>query len=163
MSEFLHDATNWVAISFVLFVFVFLKFARVPMLAKLDDRIASIRKELETVEALRIEAQEMLAQYQRKHRDAMKEADDILREAKDHADKIRQQTEVEMQDVRQRREKQLEERLARIEENAINEIRAYAVDLSVQAAEEVIKGKLDKSAEKKLVDQTIGKMGDYLN
>ncbi len=163
MTEFLNEATNWVLISFILFIFVFIKYAKAPLLAKLDERIANIRKELETVEALRIEAQEMLAQYQRKHRDAMKEADDIIKQAREHAEKIRVQTEAEMQDIKNRREKQLDERLSRIEDQAMQEIRSYAIDLSVQAAEELIKRKMDSKAEKTLADDTVRALPSYLN
>lgn len=163
MTHFLSDASGWVFIAFVIFALIFLKFVKGPLLAKIDARIASIKKELETAENLRIEAQELLAQYQRKHRDAMDEAEEILTQAKEHAKKIREQTEIDMAAVQERREKQLQERLARIEENAVQEIKSYAVDLSVKAAEDIIVKKMDKKAEKKLLDDTVAKLGEYAN
>ena len=163
MTHFLSEATNWVLISFVLFAIGFIKYARAPLVGKIDDRIDAIKKELETAESLRIEAQELLAQYQRKHRDAMQEAEDILTQAKEHAKKIREQTEEDMAVVQERREKQLEERLTRIEENAAQEIKSYAIDLSVQAAKDIIVKKMDKKAEKHLFDETLNKLGSSLN
>ena len=58
---FLNEATNWVLISFVIFAIGFWKLGLKQMLGKLDRRIEEIRKEIETAESLRVEAQELLA------------------------------------------------------------------------------------------------------
>ena len=70
---FFSESTNWVLISFVIFAIGFWKFGLKLLLGKLDGRIEDIRKEIETAESLRVEAQELLAQYQRKQRDAARE------------------------------------------------------------------------------------------
>lgn len=73
--EFLQEATNWVVFSFLIFVALFARYGWSTVAAKLDGRINEIRAELEAAERLKLEAQSMLADYQKRHADAMKEAD----------------------------------------------------------------------------------------
>lgn len=79
-------ATLWATIGLILFgaVVVYLK---VPgMLGKsLDERAGKIRNELEEARRLREEAQQLLAEYQRKRKEAEKEAADIVTAAKNEA------------------------------------------------------------------------------
>ena len=75
--ELLQDSHVWFAISFAVFVGLAWHLGKDAVLNALDARINEIRKDIETSEPLRIEAQEMLAQYQRKHRDAMQDAEKI--------------------------------------------------------------------------------------
>lgn len=153
--EFFQDANNWVFISFVIFAFVFMKKGKGVLMGKLDARIAEIRKEIETAESLRIEAQELLAQYQRKQRDAAKEAEAIVSHARDSAAQIRREAEVTLKETMARREGQLQERLQRMEEKAINDIRAYAAELAVRATREIIVSEMDAATNEGMVDKSI--------
>ena len=51
----------------------------------LDDRADKIRQELEEAQRLREDAQATLASYQRRQRDALKEAEDIIAHAREEA------------------------------------------------------------------------------
>lgn len=149
------DTHTWVLISFLLFAVMAFRFGKNKFLAKLDSRIHSIRDEIRTAESLRIEAQELLAQYQRKQRDAAKEAEDIVAAAKSAAALIQTQAEKDLEDMLARKETQLGERLQRMEETAKAEIRAYAAELAVKATSEIIQSKLDQAANDRLVDASI--------
>lgn len=153
--EFFQDANNWVLISFVIFAFVFMKKGKGVLMGKLDARITEIRKEIETAESLRIEAQELLAQYQRKQRDAAKEAEAIVSHARESAAQIRREAEITLKETMARREGQLQERLQRMEEKAMNDIRAYAAELAVRATREIIVSEMDAATNEGMVDKSI--------
>ena len=155
MPEFLLDTNVWVTISFVLFLVFAIKAGKDKVLALLDDRIADIKKEIETAENLRVEAQELLALYQRKQRDAAKDAEEIVSNAKTHAEEIKKQAEKDLEALMARREEQLKERLERMEENAIREIRNYAADLALQATYEIVAEKMTAKTNEKLIDDSI--------
>lgn len=155
MQELLLDTHIWFIFSFVIFAGIILKFGLPALNGMLDGRITQIKKDLETAENLRIEAQEMLAQYQRKHRDAVQESEKIVATAKENAKQFQKQAEDDLKVLIERREAQLEDRLVRMEQNAINEIQAYAADLAINAARQIIEEKLDKKANAKLVEQSI--------
>lgn len=161
--EFLHDTHIWVLFSFLIFVAVAWKLGRQGVLDKLDTRIAEIRKEIQTAEGLRVEAQEMLAQYQRKQRDALKEAESVIETARDHAAKIRAQAEADLDESMARREEILATRLKRMEEAAIQEIRAHAADLAIEATLQVVMKKLDEKAGGRLIDEAIAGLPGRLN
>lgn len=145
----------WYLISFLGFAFIVYKFGFPILIGMLDKRIEEIREELKNAENLRIEAQEMLAQYQRKHKDAVKDADAIVENAKAQAKDMQKTAEKELDEVIARREKQLEERIDRMKQNAREEILEYASSLAIAATTEIIADQLDKKSNEKLVDAAI--------
>ena len=114
------------------------------------------------IEGMNIEAQELLAQYQRKQKDAAKEAEEIVIKAKEHADGLVKQAKKDIKDTAQRREQQLQERLKRMEESAIQEIQAHAAALAVKATREIIADKMDDATNDKLVDDSIKELAGQL-
>jgi F-type H+-transporting ATPase subunit b len=153
--DFLYDTAFWYLVSFLGFAAIIWKYGKPALMNYIDNRIEEIREEIATAENLRVEAQSMLAQYQRKHKDAVKDADQILATAKKQAAEIQKQAEKELDETIARREKQLSERLERMEENAKEEIRQYAASLAITATGEIISKTLDKKANEKLVDAAI--------
>src|SRR6185312_1515760 len=83
----LQMAEFWVAVAFVAFLAV-LAYYKVPaLIAKtLDDRATAIRKELDEARRLREEAQNLLSDYQKKHRNAGLEAQAIAEQARREAE-----------------------------------------------------------------------------
>lgn len=160
---FFQEATNWVLISFVIFAIGFWKFGLKLMLGKLDGRIEDIRKEIETAESLRIEAQELLAQYQRKQRDAAKEAEAIVATAQKHAAEIQRAAEAELNELIVRKEVQLKDRLKRMEDVALQDIKSYAAELAVKATAEIISKQMDEKTNARLVEQSIKTIAGQLN
>lgn len=153
--ELLQDATLWLAFSFAIFLFVLWKTGRKAFTQMLDERIHAIREELETAENLRVESQELLAQYQRKYRDAVKEADDITKHAKERAYEMKVASARELEELMERREAQLTQRIERMKETAQAEIREYAADLAIKATRGIIESAMDKKANSNLVDEAI--------
>lgn len=151
----LEDSSIWLLLSFLIFCFILMKYGKAAFLKLLDSRIEGIRTELETAESLRIEAQELLAQYQRKQRDAEHEAETIIAKAEQHALEIRRNAEAELNETLQRREKQLKERLVQLEQNAIQEIREHAANLAVQATTQIIAERMDKTVSERLMSDSL--------
>ena len=160
--ELFEDPQTWVTISFLIFLFIMWRFGKDKILVMLDARIDEIRREIETAESLRIEAQELLAQYQRKQRDAAKEAEEIVANAKSHANEIQKQADKDLKEIAKRREAQLTERLARMEENTKREIQAYAAELAVKATAEIIAKQMDKKTNENLVESSIQSVAEQL-
>src|SRR5215468_10158957 len=90
MSEGLFsDPTFWVAVSTTTFiVIVFIVKAPAMVVKSLDARAVAIAKELEEARTLREEAQALLASYQKRQRDAEKEAQEIVVQARAEAERL---------------------------------------------------------------------------
>jgi len=143
--EFLSDPTFWVLIAFVVFVAAFARPIAKPITAGLDKRADKIRADLEEAETLREEAQDLLATYQRKQRDAIKEAEAIVEHAGEEAERLVQQSRERLETVVARRQKLALERIAQAEAAAVEVVHARAVDVALDATRgylaESLKGK----------------------
>ena len=80
------DATFWVGAAFVIFIGI-LVYLKVPgmLTSALDERAKKISDDLDQARELREEAQVLFATYQRKQRDALQEAEEIVAHAKEAA------------------------------------------------------------------------------
>jgi len=157
-------AEFWVAIAFAVFVLILLYYRVPALIAKsLDDRAEAIRKELDEARRLREEAQNLLADYQKKHRNVGQEADTILELARSEAEAFAQETRTSLKDMLERRTRQAEDKIARAEAQAVDEVRAAAIELAVAAAEKILRDKASGAGGVSLVDQSIRDLKGRLN
>lgn len=164
MHDFLaHDTNIWVVFSFILFVILLYKFGAKSVTGGLDARIAEIRNEIATAEALRTEAQALLTEYQQKQRDAEAEAAAMVANAKAQVDQLRIEAEAEIKELAERREAQLSERLKRIEDKAMADIQNHAAAMAVEAAKQIIAQSMDEQTAASLTQNAIGDLSKALN
>ena len=157
------DPSFWVAIAFVCFVLlVFKPFSKFATSA-LDSRADKIKEELDEAERLRNEAQDLLAQYQRKQRDAAKEADEIIQHAKDEAERLDREGRARLNITLERREKLAFDRIQLAEQQAVDQVRNQAITIAISAAESVLSQNLSKDKADALVDGSIAELSDKLH
>jgi F-type H+-transporting ATPase subunit b len=157
-------AEFWVAIAFGAFVLILLYYRVPALIAKsLDDRSEAIRKELDEARRLREEAQNLLADYQKKHRNVGEEADSILQLARSEAEAFARETRASLNDMLERRTRQAEDKIARAEAQAVDEVRAAAIELAVAAAEKILREKASGAGGVSLIDQSIRELKGRLN
>jgi F-type H+-transporting ATPase subunit b len=159
----LHDPEFWVAVAFLLVVAVVFRPAAKAITSTLDDRAAKIRVQIEEARKLREDAQALLAEYQRKQRDAMAEAEKIISNARAEAARLKVDAEKDLEHTIERRKQQALERIAQTEAQAIASVRNTAVDVALAAAEKLIKSSLDAGKQQALADKAIGELGSRLN
>ena len=133
------------------------------MAKALDNRAGKIHAELEEARRLREEAQTILADYQRKQRDAEKEAEDIIAMARREARFYAEESHKALNESLQRRVKLAEEKIARAEEQAVQDIRSKSVDAAVAAAGMLIARELEGKSAEDLVDKSIRDVAARLN
>lgn len=152
----------WVAVAFMIVVgFAFRKVSR-AIGAALDMRAEGIKSRLDDARKLREDAQALLAEYQRKQRDAMKEAEDIIAHARGEAQRHRKQALAELDDAIARREEQAMSRIAQAEAQAMAEVRNLAVDIAIGSARRMIGRSLTPGQAEVLVDQAIKDLPRHL-
>jgi F-type H+-transporting ATPase subunit b len=134
MDYLFSDAKFWVAVSFLLFMGLFIRLAAPKLIGMLDQSSAKIRNDLAEAERLRQEAAALLADYQQKEQDALREAEELLKHAKESAEALRISAEKEMQATLARKLAQAEANITRAEEQALQTIRDNMVDIAIEAA-----------------------------
>jgi F-type H+-transporting ATPase subunit b len=157
-------AEFWVAVAFFIFVGIMI-YMKVPgMVTKaLDDRADAIRKDLDAARKLREEAQDLLADYQAKQRQAETEAQQIIEDARREAEAMKAEGDKALQESLTRRTRIAEEKIARAEAQAVAEVRAIAVEAATAAAERIVKDKVLTGLGSTIVDQSIRDLRGKLN
>lgn len=150
-----HDTNLWMVASFVIFLYILVKAAKSALSSVVDTRIEKIKRELQESENLHTEAQELLAQYKRKHANALKEAKEIINNAELYATKIRKQAKKDLKENMTRREEQLQERIDLLKDNALLDIQRHAADIAIDVTREILLKNLDKKTDKTLIEETL--------
>jgi F-type H+-transporting ATPase subunit b len=158
------DATFWAFIALLLFI-ALIVYLKVPgMIGRsLDERAENIKKELEEARTLREEAQQLLAEYHRKRKEAEKEAGDIVAAAEREAKALLEDAKRSTEEFVVRRNKLAEQKIATAETDAINAVRASAVDLAIAAAGKIVADKVDAKVAGTLFKDALGQVKTNLN
>ncbi len=161
--EIIRDPEFSVAIAFVIALAAVIRMAAAPIAGALDGRAARIAAELDEARQLREEAQRMLGEYQRKQRDALKEAEQIVALAKSEAERAAAQAERDLAAALERRQAQALEKIALAEAKAAAEVRNTAVDVAVAAARRMLAQELDAPRKSRLIDDAIAELPRLLH
>ena len=160
----LYSPEFWVAVSFLVFVGILIKMGVPALITKaLDDRADTVRKELDQARRLREEAQDLLADYQRKQRAADDEAKAIIEEARREAEAMKAESARTLREQLERRTRLAEEKIARAEAQAVSEVRAAAVDVAMSTAERLIAEKMAADGGAELLSRSIRDLKGKLN
>lgn len=160
----LEDTSFWVSLGFVVVLGLFAYLGVHKQIAgALDKRAQGIADELDRARALRDEAQEVLAKYQRRQREAEDEAEAIVEQAKRDAQRIAEEARVKIEEQLSRRAKSAEDKIARAEAQAIAEVRGQTADLAIEAAREIIRTRMDQGAQSALAERAIDEVRSKLH
>jgi F-type H+-transporting ATPase subunit b len=158
------DNTFWAFIGLVLFLLIVAYFKVPGMIAKaLDARSAKIRADIEEARALKEEAKQQLAEYQRRRQEAEVEAREIVAGAQREADGLLEEARVKSEEYIARRSAMAETKIAQAEVDAITEVRRSAVDIAVAAATRILAERTTGAESARYVEQSIGDVRKRLN
>ncbi len=153
--EILRNPEFWVLVGFVIFFILLGRTLWGAVKGGLDGRAARVSEQLAEAARLRQEAQAMLDRARAKQDQAMKTAEDILAAAKDEAERMRQEGEAELRRSLAAREAQAMDRIALAEQNALQSVKARAVDIAIRAATDLVRDAIDANAAAVLIDRSI--------
>ena len=157
------DPRLWLLFSLLILVAVAIWKKLPGLLAKaLDERAEGIAKELAEARRLREEAQELLASYERRQREAEKEAEAIIAQAKKEAELYASEASKTLHSVLDRRVEAAKRKIAQAEKRAAADVRAHAAALAVETAKITLSQSLGKAAHNKLIDEGIKEAAERL-
>jgi F-type H+-transporting ATPase subunit b len=157
-------ATVWATAALVIFL-ALIVYLKVPgMINKaLDKRADDIRNQLAEAKRMREEAQALLVEYQAKRKQAEAEAAQIVAAAEREADMLAEEAKKKTEDFVARRNALSEQKIKQAETDAINAVRAAAVDLAIAATQSVIASKADAARDADLFQKALGEVKTRLN
>jgi F-type H+-transporting ATPase subunit b len=157
------EAEFWLTVAFIIFVGLLIRPVTRKLTAALDGRSDAIAKELDEAARLAEEAQTALADYQRKQRDAVKEAEEILARAEAEAKRMGADAARDLATTLERRGQLAIEKIAQAETRAVEEVRNAAVDIALAATRKLIEENVDKNKSDALVEDAIKELPDKLH
>ena len=140
------DATFWVAVSFFIFIagIIYLKFPQ-KINSSLSHQINEIKKELDEAEKLKIEAKNLLSDYENKIDKSKKETREIINIAKKNSEKNILDKTKKFHQLIENRQKIAEQKINQMKESALKDIKNISVKISIKAVEHLIKNSIDKN------------------
>jgi F-type H+-transporting ATPase subunit b len=153
----------WVAIAFIIAVGALVYKAAPAITTALDARAAKIKTELDEAQRLREDAQRTLGDYQRKQRDALKEAEQIVAQARAEAERAAEQAARDLAAGLERRQRLAMEKIALAESRATAEVRNAAVDVAIAAVRRILTETLDAERKRKLINDAIAELPQRLH
>ena len=152
------DTSFWILLSTLVFFFVVYKSAGKSILAALDKRGQKIKHDLDEAERLHHEARELLADYKKKHADAVKTAEEIISHAKKAASEIEKSARNKLEENLKRREEQVVNRIKLAEEAALHDLRKEAGQIAIKAARSLINEQMQSAHASEIINQSIAKI-----
>lgn len=154
----------WVAVSFVIFMLILVKYGAFSgMASKLDARGARIRHELEEARRLREEAQKLVAEYKRRQHEAEAEAEAIVTTARAEAERLAAETKVKLEEMVARRTRMAEQKIAQAEAQALADVKSAAADAAVKAAEALLAANVVGDMADRVLGEAVSEVKSKLN
>ena len=150
------DATFWVAISFFIFI-ALLIYLKVPQKINisLSNQINEIKKELNEAEKLKVEAKNLLSNYENKIDKSKKETQTIINNAKKISDKNILEKTKKFHQMIEERKKSTEQKISQMKENALKDIKNASIKISIKAVEHLIKNTIDKDKLERIYSKSL--------
>ncbi len=150
------DSTFWVAVSFFIFI-AGLIYLKVPQ--KINDslsaKINQIKKELSEAEKLKVDAKNILSDYENKLDKSKKETQKMIREAKKDSEKNIIERTKKFHILIEERKKNAELKIKQMKENALRDIKNISIKISIEAVEHLIKNSIDKNKIEKIYSNSL--------
>ncbi|MFQ6612169.1 MAG: F0F1 ATP synthase subunit B [Fidelibacterota bacterium] len=151
----------WTIVTFLILFFVLAKYAWRPLLNKLAEREAMIKKSLDDAEKAQQELEKFNQESEAIIARARSEAQSILTEGKQAAEKVKSEIIIKAKEQADQVLKNAEKQIHAEQEQAIARIREEVVDLSLAVAEKLIQKNLSKQENQTLIEESLKKVRTY--
>ena len=150
------NATFWVAVSFFIFIggLIYLKVPQ-KINDSLNNQIDLIKKELDEAEKLKVEAKNLLSDYENKIDKSKKETREIINNAKKDSERNIIEKTKKFHQLMDERKKSAELKIVQMKENALRDIKNISIKISINTVEKLIKNSIDKSKLEKIYSESL--------
>jgi F-type H+-transporting ATPase subunit b len=143
----------WHTVNFLLLLFLLSKILYKPVVKILDERAGRVRESMERAEQIRIQSEqdekERLAQMD----EARRQVQAMLTQATTMAEQVKAEARQAAQEEARRIVERAQEEAAAERDQAMSELRQQVADLSILAAERVVRANLDSQTNRRLVEE----------
>jgi F-type H+-transporting ATPase subunit b len=148
----------WTLIVFFFTLYLLRRFAFPPIQAALEKRQHMIEESIDSATRVKAEADEILAEYRERLKEARVQAEEIVARARKNGEAAERQA---LEEAKGLREEQLEQARKDIQAEtarALQEIRKEVADLTVAATERVTRKTLNEDDQRRLVEEALSEL-----
>jgi F-type H+-transporting ATPase subunit b len=163
LQELLTDAHFWVGVAFVVFIGILVR-AGIHKIAwnALGESGRKVQAQLDEAEALRQEAQRLLAEIKSQREQAERQGAEILANAAQEAKRLGVEAQARLAEQIERRGRLAEQRIATAEAQAAADVKAAAAEFAAQLAEQVLATRIAGAKTDPLIDRGVDQLAAKL-
>jgi F-type H+-transporting ATPase subunit b len=148
----------WTLILFLIVMFVLGKYAFPPIRRALEKRANAIAENIEASERQRQEADQLLAEYRQRLKEAREQADDIIARARKASEAAVAEASSEGKAKREELVAAARKDIETETRRSLEQIRKEVADLTVLATEKITRKALDADDQKRLVEEALSEV-----
>lgn len=152
---FYQSAEFWVAMSFVLVVVGLARPIGKVLHSLLQKRGENIAERISSAATLKEDAQKLLAQYEKKYREAEQEAQEILSRSEKEINFFKKESMSKLEAEMANKECDAKARIAAAQDKAVKEISAMTSEVTIKAVKDVLRRQLTEKEIDRLIDESI--------
>ena len=148
----------WTIVVFVISLFILRKWV-FPLIGEaLDKRAKTIEGEIDAAEQTRKDADQILAEYRERLKEAREQAEEILQRARQAAETHEHESRERGKEILAEAAKKAERDIDIATKRALDDIRREVADLTIMATEKVTRKTLDDADQKRLVEEALSEL-----
>jgi F-type H+-transporting ATPase subunit b len=148
----------WTLLVFGFTMILLAKLAFPRISEALGRRQQSIEDSIETAERTRTEAEQILAEYRERLKEARAQSDEIVQHARQTAEGHEREAKESARELAAEAARRGQRDIEAATQKALGELRKEVADLTIMATEKVTRKTLDDSDQKRLVEEALGEL-----
>jgi F-type H+-transporting ATPase subunit b len=148
----------WTLLVFGATMFLLSRLAFPRISEALGRRQKAIEDSIDTAERTRTEAEQILAEYRERLKEARGQADEIVQRARQAAEAHEHEAKEQGQELLSEAAKRAQRDIEAATQRALQDIRKEVADLTIMATEKVTRKTLDESDQRRLVEEALSEL-----
>jgi len=152
------DPQFWVFIAFIIFVAIIFKPIKKIFTSSLDNKIKTIKNNINQAEKIKNEAQNTLSQIKKRQNDVKLEIEEIQNKAKEKLANIEKLFSQKLSEQIKKRNKLAEIKIEQIVRDTNLQIQNYIVQNAIKTTVLLLEKKLDQKEKQKLINDSVSEL-----
>src|SRR5271166_5692328 len=148
----------WTFLVFGISLYILIKTVFPRIRDALDERRRSIDESIDSAERLRSEADQILAEYRERLKEARAQSDEIVQRARQTADSHEHEARDKGQEIIAEATRRAERDIDAATKRALDDIRQEVADLTIMATEKVTRKTLNDADQRRLVEEALSEL-----
>lgn len=148
----------WTVLAFLVALFILRKYAFPQISAALEKRQHLIEESIDSAERTKAEADEILAEYRERLKEARSQAEEIVARARKNGEAAERAAAEQAAEIREEQLERARKDIQAETARALQEIRREVADLTVAATERVTRKTLNEEDQRRLVEDALSEL-----